>query len=67
MWHALTVAENAARNERMNFLYDLDERGTDPLHPHANTFTGLHQEVETYERFKKEKAIYEKWDKRFNK
>ena len=66
MWHDLTVAENAARNERMNFLYDLDNR-SDPSHPNANTFTGLHQEVETYERFKKEKAIYEKWDKRFNK
>ena len=66
MWHDLTVAENAARNERMNFLYDLDNR-SDSSHPHANTFTGLNQEVETYERFKKEKAIYEKWDKRFNK
>ena len=66
MWHDLTVAENAARNERRNYLYDLDNR-SDSSHPHANTFTGLHQEVETYERFKKEKAIYEKWDKRFNK
>ena len=66
MWHDLTVAENAARNERMNYLYDLDNR-SDSSHPHANTFTGLHQEVETYERFKKENAIYEKWDKRFNK
>ena len=66
MWHDLTVAENAARNERMNYLYDLDNR-SDSSHPHANTFTGLHQEVETYERFKKEKATYEKWDKRFNK
>ena len=66
MWHDLTVAENAARNERMNYLYDLDNR-SDPLDPHANTFTGLQLEVETYERFKKEKAIYEKWDKRFNK
>ena len=66
MWHDLTVAENAARNERMNFLYDLDNR-SDSSHPHANTFTGLQVEVETYERFKKEKAIYEKWDKRFNK
>jgi|TARA_R100001443_G_scaffold7677_1_gene17009 hypothetical protein len=66
MWHDLTVAENAARNERMNYLYDLDNR-SDSSHPHANTFTGLQVEVETYERFKKEKAIYEKWDKRFNK
>ena len=66
MWHDLTVAENAARNERMNYLYDLDKR-SDPSHPYANTFTGLQVEVETYERFKKEKAIYEKWDKRFNK
>ena len=66
MWHDLTVAENAARNERMNYLYDLDNR-SDSSRPHANTFTGLNQEVETYERFKKEKAIYEKWDKRFNK
>ena len=66
MWHDLTVAENAARNERLNYLYDLDNR-SDSSHPHANTFTGLQVEVETYERFKKEKAIYEKWDKRFNK
>ena len=66
MWHDLTVAENAARNERMNYLYDLDNR-SDSSHPHANTFTGLQVEVETYERFKKEKGIYEKWDKRFNK
>tara|TARA_R100001460_G_scaffold52604_1_gene91501 strand:- start:47 stop:247 length:201 start_codon:yes stop_codon:yes gene_type:complete len=66
MWHDLTVAENAARNERMNYLYDLDNR-SDSSHPHANTFTGLQVEVDTYERFKKEKAIYEKWDKRFNK
>ena len=66
MWHDLTVAENAARNERLNYLYDLDNR-SDSSHPHANTFTGLQVEVETYERFKKEKAIHEKWDKRFNK
>lgn len=56
MWHDLTVAENAARNERMNYLYDLDNR-SDPSHPHANTFSGLQKEIE----------IYEKWDKRFNK
>ncbi len=66
MWHDLTVAENAARNERMNYLYDLDNR-SDSSHPHANTFTGLQVEVDTYEMFKKEKAIYEKWDKRINK
>ena len=62
----ISVAENAARNEWINYLYDLDKRGTDPSHPHANTFTGLHQEVETYKRFKKEKEIYEKWNERFN-
>ena len=64
MWQDLSVAENAARNNRMNLLYDLDNR-SDSSHPHANTFTGLQMEVETYERLKKELEIYEKWNKRF--
>ena len=66
MSQPLSIWENAARTELMEKLYFLDGRDNS-AHPHANTFTGLHQEVETYERFKKEKAIYEKWDKRFNK
>ena len=52
MWDDLTVAENAARTKRMNFLFELDNR-SDPLHPHSNTFSGLGSEI----------AIYEKWQK----
>ena len=56
----ISVAENAARNEYQEKLYRLDNRGTDPDHPYKNTFTGLHQEVLTYERLKEELAIYDK-------
>ena len=48
------VKEQQARADRMNRLYELDKRD-DPDHPHAGTFTGLHQEV----------LIYEKWKKQF--
>ncbi len=48
----------------METLYRLDNRD-DPSHPHANTFTGLHQEVLTYERLKKELEIYDKWKNRY--
>jgi tRNA A37 N6-isopentenylltransferase MiaA len=57
--------ENIRRVKRMNELYKLDERDTDPNHPHKGTFTGLHQEILTYERLKEELEIYEKWNKRF--
>ena len=60
----ISIAENAARNEYQEMLYRLDGRD-DPKHPMANTFTGLHQEVLTYERLKEELAIYDKWKNRY--
>ena len=60
----ISVAENAARNEYQEMLYRLDGRAA-PKHPKANTFTGLHQEVLTYERLKEELAIYDKWKNRY--
>lgn len=45
--------EQQARAERMEKLYELDERDKDD-HPYAHTFTGLHEEI----------LIYEKWAKR---
>ena len=59
-----TVKENAARNQYIETLYRLDGRD-DPKHPMANNFTGLHQEILTYERLKEELAIYEKWKNRY--
>jgi hypothetical protein len=47
--------ENQNRVKRMREWYCLDERDTDPNHPHKGTFTGLYQEI----------LIYEKWNKRF--
>jgi len=47
------VQENAARNQHLEKLFHLDNR-SDPSHPHAHTFTNLHQEY----------LIYEKWNKR---
>ena len=60
----ISVAENAARNDYINMLYRLDGRD-DPKHKHANTFTGLHQEVLTYDRLKEEMEIYDKWKNRY--
>ena len=59
------VKEQQARVKRMSKLYELDERD-DPKHPKHGLYTGLHQEVLTYERLKEELAIYEKWDGRFS-
>ncbi len=56
--------ENQARVKRMAELYKLDNRD-DPNHPKAGTYTGLHQEILTYERLKEELEIYGKWNKRF--
>ena len=56
--------ENTRRVKRMNELYKLDERDKKD-HPKAGLFTGLHEEVLTYERLKEELAVYEKWNKRF--
>ena len=58
------VEENEKRVKIMNELYELDNRGTDPNHPHKNTFTGLGAEIATYRKFAKELAIYEKWNAR---
>ena len=60
----VTFEENRKRNDYLYELYELDERGTDPNHPHKGTFTGLHQEVLTYQRLCKELKIYEKWKAR---
>ena len=49
------VKEQQARADRMNELYEMDERSDDPDHPMHGLFTGLHQEV----------LIYEKWKKQF--
>ena len=59
----ITVAENAKRVEIMNELYELDER-SNVGHPHRHCFTGLGQEISTYNKFKEDLAIYEKWNKR---
>ena len=59
------VREQQARADRLNELYKRDQRD-DPSHPKAGTYTGLHQEVLTYERLKEELAIYEKWHGRFS-
>ena len=56
------VEENEKRVKIMNELYELDER--DKEGPHQNTFTGLCVEIETYRKFAKELAIYEKWNAR---
>jgi len=58
----ISIAENAARAQTMNELYELDER--DKEGPHQNTFTGLGVEIATYRKFAKELAIYEKWNTR---
>ena len=60
----ISIEENAARNKYQEKLYRLDNRH-DPNHPKANTFTGLHQEILTYERLKEELAIYDKWKNRY--
>ena len=59
------VREQQARADRMDELFKLDERD-DPKHPRHGLYTGLHQEVLTYERLKEELAIYEKWHGRFS-
>ncbi len=56
------VKEQQARNVRMEALYKLDER--DKPGPHQGTFTGLHQEILTCDKFYKELLIYEKWKAR---
>ena len=57
--------ENIRRVKRMDELYKLDQRD-DPSHPKSGTFSGLHQEILTYERLKEELEIYEKWNGRFS-
>ena len=58
------VEENAKRVDYINTLYRLDNRD-DPKHPMHGLFTGLHQEILTYERLKEELAIYDKWKDRY--
>ena len=60
----ISIEENAARNKYQETLYRLDNRD-DPNHPKANTFSGLHQKILTYERLKEEMAIYDKWKDRY--
>ena len=55
--------ENERRVKRMDELFKLDQRD-DPSHLKHGLYTGLHQEVLTYEQLKKELEIYEKWNKR---
>ena len=43
--------ENERRVKRMDELFKLDQRN-DPKHPKTGTYTGLHQEILTYERLK---------------
>jgi tRNA A37 N6-isopentenylltransferase MiaA len=57
--------ENTRRTKRLSELYDLDNR-SDPSHSKTGTYSGLHQEILTYERLKKELEIYEKWNGRFS-
>ena len=61
----ISVEENAKRTEYLRTLYNLDNRDDDHNHPKAGTFTGLHQEVLTYERLKEELEIYNKWKNRY--
>ena len=56
------VEENEKRVKIMNELYELDNRGTDPNHPHKNTFTGLGVEIAIYRKFAHDMAIYKKWN-----
>jgi len=49
------LEEDRQRVKRMDELYRLDVERHDPSHPHHSTYTGLHQEV----------LIYEKWRKQF--
>ena len=58
------VEENAKRVDYINKLYRLDNRD-DPKHPMYGLFTGLHQEILTYERLKEELATYDKWKNRY--
>ena len=58
------VEENTKRVDYINTLYRLDNRD-DAKHPKHGLFTGLHQEILTYERLKEELAIYDKWKDRY--
>ena len=58
----ISYEENRKRTDYLDELYKLDER--DKPGPNQGTFTGLHQEVLTYQRLCKELKIYEKWKAR---
>ena len=59
------VKEQGERQKRLDDLYTLDQRDN-PSHKYHGLYTGLHQEVLTYERLKEELSIYEKWHGRFS-
>jgi len=56
----ISVAENAARVQTMNELYELDQR--DKPGPHQNTFTGLGKEISDYKEFARQMANFKKWN-----
>ena len=56
------VEENEKRVKIVNELYELDNRGTDPNHPHKNTFTGLGKEISDYKEFARQMANFKKWN-----
>ena len=56
----ISVAENAARVQTMNELYELDER--DKPGPNQNTFTGLGKEISDYKEFARQMANFKKWN-----
>ena len=60
---SISLEENSKRVDYLDELYKLDGRDKKD-HPKAGLFTGLHQEILTYERLCEELAIYEKWKSR---
>ena len=62
MSQPISIWENAARTELMEKLYFLDGRDN-PAHPHANTFTGLGEQIQIRNRVNKEREITDKWNK----
>tara|TARA_R100001594_G_scaffold28461_1_gene53679 strand:+ start:787 stop:1005 length:219 start_codon:yes stop_codon:yes gene_type:complete len=59
----ISIEDNSKRAAYINELYQIDDRN-DINHPYHGLFTGLHQEILTYEKFKRDKEIYEKWKDR---
>ena len=57
----ISLAENAARVQTMNELYELDERDKEG-HPHRHTFTNLGKEISDYQEFASQMANFKKWN-----